>query len=319
MAIDLEADRQSNLLLTEENLTSEREVVRNERLVRTVNTPYGLARELLLSQAYQRHPYRWPVVGWDPDLLALSLEDCQAYFRTYYAASNTTVVIVGDFRHAEALQRVQDAYGHLPARPAPPPVVTLEDPQRGERRAIYRKTLEAPALFAAFHVPAAAHPDTAPLLLLAGILSGGRSSRFHRRFVRSGRAGMVRTDIGSSFLNQDPSLFHLDVVANPGDSLPALEAEVWEEVDRLLQGGVEMDEVRRAARQLLADLVLRNQAAFSRGLQLGLYQIRAGDWRFPGRLAAALAVVSAADVERVARTYLQADSRTVVSVLPEGA
>ncbi len=319
LAIELEADRQANLLLTEANLASEREVVRNERLVRTVNTPYGLAREQLLGLAYQQHPYRWPVVGWDADLVALRLEDCRAYFETYYAAGNTTLVAAGDLDPARVREQVEEAYGSLPSRPEPPPVVAVEPPQRGERRGVHRKDLQAPALFAAFHAPAARHDDTAPLLVLAAVLSGGRSSRFHRRFVRTGRAGAVHADLGSSFLNRDPSLFHMNAVANPGDDLERLEAEIWDEVDRLQQQGVHPDEVRRAARQILADLILRAQTCFYRGLQLGLYQIRAGDWRFPARFAGAVGRVTAADVDRVARAYLSADNRTVVSVLPEPA
>jgi predicted Zn-dependent peptidase len=317
LAVRGEADRQANLLLTEENLSSEREVVRNERLMRTVNTPYGEPRELLMSMAYPRHAYGWPVVGWDSDLVAISLDECQAFFRTYYAPSNTTVVIAGDLDPGEARRLVEDAYGAMSAGPAPPAVVTREEPQRGERRAVFRKSVEAAAIFSGFHVPEAAHPDTPPLLALSGILSEGEASRFHRRFVKSGRAGSVRAELGFSFLNRDPSLFRVDMVANPGDPPAPLEAEVWEELERVRREGVTEAEVRRVIRQVVAQFVLQTQTNFYRGLFLGLYRVRTGDWRFVNRLTDALRRLTPEDIQRVAATYLGEDNRTVVTVVPE--
>jgi predicted Zn-dependent peptidase len=317
MAVRAEADRQANLLLTEENLASEREVVRNERLMRTVNTPYGLPREELMALAYPRHSYRWPVVGWDSDLVAITLDQCKAFFATYYAASNTTIVVSGDIDPDRVLALVEDACGALPTRPAAPPVVTREEPQRGERRAIYRKAVEAAAVFSGFHVPEAAHPDTPPLLILAALLSGGESSRFHRRFVKTGRAGHVIAELGFSFLNLDPSLFRIDAIANPGDPPGPLEDEIWEELDRVRHEEAAEEEVGRVVRQLLAQFILKIQTNLYRGLHLGLYQIRTGDWRFVNRLTAALDEVTPADVRRVAQTYLGKDNRSVLVVVPE--
>lgn len=317
LAVRLESDRQANLLLTEDNLASEREVVRNERLFRTVNTPYGLSRELLMSTAFLRHPYSWPVVGWDSDLVSLTLDNCREYFRTYYAPNNTTVVIAGDFDSGTARGLVEAAYGGMEAGPQPPPVVTFEEEQRGERRAIYRKKVEAAAVFAGFHVPGLTHPDTFALLVLSTVLSGGESSRLFRRFVRSGRAAAVNTEVGFSFLNRDPSLFTLQAVAHPGDRPGALEREVWEEIEPLREKIVPPPELQRAVKQLVAGFVLQAQNNFYRGLQLGLFQTRADDWRLVNRLVAGYREVTAEQVRLAARTYLDADNRTVVLVEPE--
>jgi len=319
LAIRLESDRQANLLLTEDNLASEREVVRNERLLRTVNTPYGEAQELLMALTYPRHSYGWPVVGWDSDLVALSLDDCSRFFATYYAPNNATVVVAGDFDADTVLTLLAEAYGALQPGPEPPAVVTIEEPQRGERRGIFRKKLEAAAVLSTFHVPRLTHADTAPLMVLATLLSDGHASRLHRRFVKSGRAGAVSAALGSSFLNTDPSVFRLDAVANPGDDPGKLEAELWDEMDHLHQDGVTQVEVRRAIRQLRADLILQARTQFYRGLLAGLYQVRAGDARFAGKLDELVMSVSPADVNRVARAYLVADNRTVVTLAPESA
>jgi zinc protease len=319
LAIRLESDRQANLLLTEDNLASEREVVRNERLLRTVNTPYGEAQELLMALTYPRHSYGWPVVGWDSDLVALSLDDCSRFFATYYAPNNATVVVAGDFDADTVLTLLGEAYGALQPGPEPPAVVTIEEPQRGERRGIFRKKLEAAAVLSTFHVPRLTHADTAPLMVLATLLSDGHASRLHRRFVKSGRAGAVSAALGSSFLNTDPSVFRLDAVANPGDDPGKLEAELWDEMDHLHQDGVTQVEVRRAIRQLRADLILQARTQFYRGLLAGLYQVRAGDARFAGKLDELVISVTPADVNRVARAYLVADNRTVVTLAAESA
>jgi zinc protease len=317
LAIQMESDRQANLLLTEANLASEREVVRNERLLRTVNTPYGEAQELLMALTYPRHSYGWPVVGWDSDLVALSLADCSQFFSTYYAPNNATVVVAGDFDPDAVLTLLTDAYGAMQPGPQPPAVVTLEEPQRGERRGVFRKKLEAAAVLSTFHVPQLTHPDTAPLLILATLLSDGHASRLHRRFVKNGRAGSVSAALGSSFLNTDPSVFRVDAIANPGDDPERLEGEVWDEIDRLKEAGVTATEVRRAIRQLRADLILQARTQFYRGLLAGLYQIRAGDAGYAAKLDAAVMAVTPAEVDRVAREYLVADNRTVVTLAPE--
>jgi len=317
LAIRMEADRQAHLLLTEENLVSEREVVRNERLLRTENTPYGEARELLMALTFPRHSYGWPVVGWDSDLVAMSLADCQSYFATYYAPNNATVVVAGDFDPHDALAMITAAYGDLRPGPPPPAVVTQEEPQRGERRAEFHKRAEAAAIMAAFHVPQLTHPDTVPLLVLASLLTDGHSARFYRHFVKSGRAGSVSASVGSSFLNTDPSVFRLEAVANPGESAADLESQIWEEMDRLQESGVGADELRRAVRQIRADMVLQARTQFYRGLLLGLYQVRAGDWQFSNHLDEAMLAVTPEDLNRVARTYLVRSNRTVVTLVPQ--
>ena len=121
LAARLEADRLANLLLARESLETEREVVRSERKLRTVNSPFGLLIEQLYSLAYEQHPYHWPVVGWDYDLRSLTLEDCREYYRTHYAPNNAVVTIVGDVRTDEALKTVEKYFGPIPvAAPIPP-------------------------------------------------------------------------------------------------------------------------------------------------------------------------------------------------------
>ena len=117
LAIRLEAERLENLRLNQENLDTEREVVRSERKMRTVNAPFGLLVEQLFAVAFDQHPYQWPVIGWDHDLKRLTLEDCREYYRDGYAPNNAVIAIVGDFVREKALAWVERYYGHLTPQP----------------------------------------------------------------------------------------------------------------------------------------------------------------------------------------------------------
>jgi len=188
LAMHLEAERLENLRITEENLATEREVVRSERKYRSVNSPFGLVMEQLYAAAYHIHPYGWPVVGWDQDLRNLTLEDCLEYYRIHYAPNNSVIVIVGDSKPDHAFSVVEKHFGHLSSQPEPAPVQARELAQRGERRIVYKKVAQVSALFAGFHIPGIADRDIFPLLVLTSLLSHGRSSRFYQRFIKTGRA-----------------------------------------------------------------------------------------------------------------------------------
>src|SRR5512140_2015387 len=181
--VDLESDRMRSLRLTDEALEQEREVVKEERRLRTENSIFGRMEEQLESLVFLAHPYRWPVIGWMDDIQRISRQDCERFFRTYYAPSNAAIYCVGDVDADATLALVERAYGDIPRGPAPAPVPTGEPPQRGERRAVVRYPAQAPALLAGWRGPAAQSPDAAALDLLQVILAVGEMSRLRKRMV----------------------------------------------------------------------------------------------------------------------------------------
>jgi len=146
MVVDLEADRMAGLAVTEESLKSEREVVKEERRLRTDNDVEGSLFELLEGTAYLAHSYQWPVVGWMPDLDTITVNDCDDYFRVHYAPNNATIILVGDFKPDRAIALISKAYGSIPAQPAAPPPIADEPEQKGERRAVLRRAAQLPAV-----------------------------------------------------------------------------------------------------------------------------------------------------------------------------
>src|SRR5437764_9272378 len=138
LVLDLEADRMASLLIDDASLSREREVVKEERRFRTDNDIDGMMDEALGALAFYAHPYRWPVIGWMSDIERISRQECESYFRAWYAPNNCTVVLVGDFDAASALREIERLYGGIAPGGPLPPVPAGEPPQRGERRAEIR-------------------------------------------------------------------------------------------------------------------------------------------------------------------------------------
>lgn len=317
LALSLEADRLKHLKLDAENFETERQVVLSERKLRCVDSPFGLVEELLFATAYTTHPYRWPIIGWDQDLRRLTLEDCLAFYRRYYQPGTMLIVVAGDVRPEAVRELVVRYFGDLPGSGPPPLPPAPEPPQRGERRAVFKKVSQVEAFFAAFHTVGLGHPDIYPLMVLAAILSQGRACRFYQEFVRPGRAAELEAVMyPPPWTAADPDLFIIRAVAAPGEPLPRLEADLWGALERLRQDGVTDPELGRAKKLLRSQTVQGLAKTFYRGLMVALFHLKAGDGTLANSLLAAYEQVSAADVLRVARKYLTEDNRTVVTLKP---
>jgi zinc protease len=315
--LDLEADRMRSLAISDRMLSSEREVVKEERRLRVDNEVMGLIDEELQALVYQAHPYRWPVIGWMGDIEAIKREDCEAYFRTYYAPSNAVVWIAGDVEPEATLRRVRRAYGDIPRGPALPGVVNAEPPQRGERRSVLSHPAQAPGLLVAYRGPAVTHPDAITLDVLEFILAVGEGSRLNRRLVHEEK---VAVDVGMDWSwRVDPGvlLFHAEL-APDGD--PArVEASLYRELSRLVEEGITERELTKAKNNLRAHLMRELTTSSGRAHALGNYETYLGSWRAGLRLAERYATVDAAAVKAAAARYLQPSQRSVVTLHPEAS
>jgi predicted Zn-dependent peptidase len=317
LAIRLEAERLENLRLNQENLDTEREVVRSERRLRSVNSPFGLLMEQLFAIAFDQHPYQWPVIGWDTDLRRLTLNECLEYYQRGYAPNNAVVVIVGDFKRKEALTLVDKYYGHLKPHTQGEPPPTPEHPQRGERRALYKKVSQLEAFFAGFHCPRITDPDVFPLLALGHILSHGKSSRFYSRFVKTGKAVDAQVEVDAPpFWSMDPGLLQVYAIAAPGVQIGELEGEIWEAIEEIKLGAFDEGELVKAKRGLSASFIMGMQSIFFQGLAGGLYEIKAGDCGMVNTVLDRCEGITTQAVQQVAQKYLHEDNRTVVTLQP---
>jgi zinc protease len=315
LILDLEADRMGNLALTAANLEQERGIVKEERRLRVDNDVTGAMYEQLYLTALVASPYRWNPVGFMADLDAITLADAQAYFARYYAPNNATLVLSGDLEPEAARRAVARAFGHIRSGEPPAPVVNVEPPQRGARRAIVRMEAALPAVLRGYPGVAVTDPDRPALDVLDALLSTGESSRLHRRLVYDAE---VATTIGTGLdWSPYPGLISIYAQARPGREAEALEREVDAVLAAIGREPPADAELRKAKNLLLAYYVRGMKTVGGKANRLGFFATVFGDYRALFGIDTAWEAVTAADVARVARTYLVAERSTTVVLVPE--
>jgi len=314
LAIDLEAERVANLDISDKTLTSERQVVLEERRLRTEDNPEGRLFEALLALTFVAHPYRWPVIGWRSDVEAVTVEACQRFFRTYYSPNNIVLVLVGNFDADNALRHVERVFGPLEPAKEIPRNPTTEPPQHGERRSTVLFDVRSPTVAAAWHAPAAGHPDGPALDVAGQVLSAGRSSRLYRRLVYQEQQALAAQ--GGYWEMKDAGLFFAYASVRPDGSPDRAEALLAEEVKKLRLEPVSDEELAKAKRELEVDLV--NGLATTQALagRIGDDFVTFGRVRSLEERLSALDAVTQSDVQRVATTYLGDEQRSVVRLVP---
>ena len=314
LVIDLEAERFANLDISEATLESEREVVLEERRLRTEDSPEGRGFEALAALVWQAHPYRWPTIGWRSDVEQVTVAACREFFDTYYAANNLTVVIVGDFETGTTLDRIRATFGQLSAAEEIPRNPTTVVAQSGERRADVLFDVKIPLLYAGWHTPQSGHADGEALDLASQILSGGRSSRLYRSLVYDKEKALYA--YGGYMELADAGMFYAIAGARPGESLDEVEALFMAEIERVATDGVSDEEIARAKRQMEVGLVSGLSTNHALASRIGREIVAFGRVRPLEERIDAIRAVTPEDVQRVVRTYLQPESRSIVHVIP---
>ena len=311
----LESDRLRNPVLRE--FYSEREVVMEERRLRVETQPFGLLLEEYLAAAYRAHPYGRPVVGVASEIQAVSRNSALEYFHRYYGPNNAVVAIVGDINVDSMKTWATRYFSDIPAGEPHRPVVTQEPPQRGERRIDVEYDAN-PQVILGYHVPNARHPDAPALQVLSQILTGGRTSRLFQRLVIRDR---VATSIQSFQFPGSlyPRMFTFLGVPIAPHTTAEIENAVYEELDRIQREPPTTEELQRVRNQTEAGGVQRLQSNFGLAFQLSSSEALWYDWRTTFRDQAALARVTAADVQRVAKTYFTPTNRTVATLVRPAA
>lgn len=316
LGLELEADRMRNILLTESEFDRERQVVKEERRMRTEDNPESALVEQVRAAAFVAHPYGRPVIGWMEDLDRLTVDDLRAFYERYYRPDNATLVVVGDFDTATLLPAVERTFGAIHAPPSPPRRIAGEPDQRGERRLTLRRPAKLPFLYAAYHTPTFDHADGPALEVAAQLLAGGKSARLTRELVERLRLCLY-AGAGYDGDAEDPSLFTLYAGLQPGHTPAEAETALEHEVARLATEPVGATELAKAQTQMEADFVFAQDSPFYLAMTLGrLYttgRTKADLEAYLPRIRA----VTAADVQRVVATYLKTDRRTLGVLIPE--
>jgi predicted Zn-dependent peptidase len=301
----MESDRLRNPVFRE--FYSERDVVHEERRLRTDSTPTGKFNEQFESMFWQSSPYGWPVVGWPSDLEGITREEALDYFAVNYAPNNLTACLVGDIDPARARELAQEYFGRLPRGPrAPEPVRTSEMPQLAEKRMVaWAETV--PQVRIRFHTVADGHPDGFALEIMASLLSG-RTGRLYKSLVTQ---QAVANNAGAS---QDgrkyEGLFELNGVAKPGKTPEEVEQALYKEIERMQKEPVDANELQKVKNQYAANNFRQIQSNFGLMVQL-LLRDNVRGWETINTDPARSQAVTPADIQRVANTYFKPENRTI--------
>jgi zinc protease len=308
----IEADRMRNLWLRESDRQPEMTVVRNEFEIGENDPSQALDKEIFAA-AFQAHPYHHSTIGWRSDIEKVSIEKLKEFYDTFYWPDNATVSIIGDFKPEAALALVKKYYGAYPRAPKPIPQVYTEEPeQSGPRRVLVQRAGELGVVGISYKSPAATHPDLPALVVLGNILANGKTSRFYRALTDKNLTTNVSADPGYF---HDPSLFQIYAQLAPNATHEEVEKVLVDEVAKLKKDGVTDAEVLTAVGKLIAYTAYKRDGTFAIASNLN-EDIAAGDWTLYYTLDAAVRKVTAADVKRVANTYLQANKSTTGWFVP---
>jgi zinc protease len=315
LGLRLEAERMQHLVLEHDPVEAERDVVTNERRERVEDDVDGWLDEQLMAHAFTVHPYRWPTIGWMEDIRALPLAEIRAFYRTWYAPNNATIVCVGDFDDAALRELVAQHYGAIAPATLPDIGRTIEPEQTRERLVRAPKPIATDRVLLGYKAPGQDHSDWAVLEIVATLLAGCPSARLHRELV-------IQREAASSVDAQltpfhDPSLLRLAVTCARGHRAD----EVLETIDRqiaaLHASPPSLAEVEKAKALAETDFWSSLIDVDGKADALGHYETTLGDFRRLGAIADRLAHVTADDVARVVRQYLVAAHRTIVIAEPE--
>ncbi|HEV2852939.1 MAG TPA: pitrilysin family protein [Thermoanaerobaculia bacterium] len=292
----------------------ERDVVREERRMSYESRPIGRLVEQFVTTAYQYHPYQQPGIGTPSDLQAISITDAQKFFDTYYVPSNLTTAIVGDVKAATLIPILEKYFGRIPARPAPPPLRTVEPPQIAERTVVLEDPAQ-PFYLEGYHKPAQTHPDQPVYDAIDDILSNGRTSRLYRSLVRDKKLA-VDVESFSGFPGEKyPNLWAVLAVPAFGVSNQQVQAALREEIERLKREDVTDEELAKFKTRAKANLIRGLRSNQGLAEQLAEHQRLYGDWRELFRYIDRLDKVTKADIRRVAGETFQAPNRTVAMIV----
>jgi zinc protease len=316
LGIRLESERMQHLVLEHDPVEAERDVVTNERRERVEDDVDGWLDEQLMAQAFTAHPYRWPTIGWMEDIRALALPEIRAFYRTWYAPNNATLVCVGDFDEAALLDLVASSYGQIPPAALPDETHRIVEPAQVRERIVRApKPIATDRLLVGYKAPGQDDPDWAVLEIVATLLAGCPSARLYRKLViEHENASSVDAQL-TPF--KDPSLLRLAVTTTRGHDAAEVLAVIDQELAAMAKEPPSRAEVEKAKAIAETDFWTSLVDVDGKAEALGHYETALGDFRKVNQLAERLAAVTADDVARVVRATLVPAHRTVVIAQPE--
>ena len=319
ISFDLESDRMAHLDLDPKEFSKEINVVKEERRLRTEDNPNALTYEQLNAAAFTTSPYRQPVIGWMNDLDSMKVGDLREWYEAWYSPSNATLVVVGDVDAGEVFALAEKYYGANPKREVKTPKPRIEPRQDGERRIEVKAAAKLPYILIGYKVPSLVtiedEREAYALHILAGILDGGRSSRFSKNLVREQE---IATSAGAGYhiYAERDSLFLFDGTPNSEHTAKQLEQAIANEILKLQTELVSLEELDRVKAQVIASEVYQQDSIQSQASTIGALESVGLGWQTMEVYADKVQEVTPEDVRNVAQKYLIDQAKTVAELIP---
>jgi predicted Zn-dependent peptidase len=288
----------------------ERNVVIEERRMRTDSNPIGRLLEQFTTAAFQAHPYHRPTIGWMSDLNSFSATDAKNFFDKYYIPSNMVVTVVGDVKASETMPILEKYFGRLPTRPRPDERTTTEPPQNSERRVVLQE-MSQPLYLEGYHRPDYHSPDDAVYDAIADLMSEGRTSRLYRTLVRDKKIASFSAGFTGLPGNKYPHLFAFYAFPLPGHKPDEMADAIHAEIEKLKKEDISDEELKMIKTRAKANLIRGLGSNEGLASSLALYQARYDDWRELFRSVDRIDKVTKADIRRVANQTFVPTNRTV--------
>ncbi len=293
----------------EREFYKERDVVQEERRMRSDSSPTGRMVEQFLAAAYVAHPYRVPAVGWESEISQVNATEAEAFHKKYYVPSNIVVAVVGDFKTGSVMPILEKYFGAIPSGPKPEDLTTVEPKQFSEKSVMIREATQ-PFYIEGYHRPDYRDPDDAVYDAIADLFSNGRTARLYRSLVRDQKISAEAEGIPGFPGDKFPSMFAVYAVPLPGHTPEQMRTAIHKELELLKTQEISDAELARYKTRAKADLLrgLGNNEGLAQ--QLAEYQTRFGDWRELFRQLNKVDAVTKADVKRVANKIFVEGNRT---------
>ncbi|MDV2996641.1 MAG: hypothetical protein N4J56_006295 [Chroococcidiopsis sp. SAG 2025] len=292
----------------------EKDVILEERRLRVENSPIGQMVEKFLDTAYQVHPYKRPVIGYEQDIRNLTRADVQQFFDTYYIPSQLTIAIVGDVNPQQVKQLAQVYFGRYRAKAAPPKLTTVE-PKQQKTREVTLKLPTQPWYLEGYHCPAINDPDYVVYETIGRLLSNGRTSRLYQSLVEKQRLALAAQGSSGFPGNKYENLMLFYALTAPGHTVDEVGTAMRKEIERLKTEPVSAMELERVKTQAKADLLRSLDSNMGMAQLLLEYEVKTGSWQNLFKELEAISQVSSADIQRVARRTFIPENRTVGRLL----
>ncbi|MBD1902966.1 insulinase family protein [Trichocoleus sp. DQ-A3] len=294
----------------------EKEVILEERRLRTDNSPIGQMIEAFLDAAFKVHPYKRPVIGYDQDIRNLTRENVQEFFDTHYVPSKLTIAVVGDVNPAEVKRLAQVYFGRYKARTAEREQLPTE-PKQMEAQDVTLRLQSQPWYLEGYHRPAMNHPDHAIYELIGRLLSDGRTSRLYKSLVEEQQVALNAEGFSGFPGDKYPNLMLFYALTAPGHTVDEVAASLSKEIERLKTEPVAAMDLDRVKTQARADLLRSLDSNMGMAMSLVDYEVKTGSWRNLFKQLDAIATVTPAEIQRVAKETFQPQNRTIGRILPK--